>query len=452
MDNNMTIALYQKLDSDFQSLITGASLSLKLERITHLLDLLGNPQNSFPSIHIAGTSGKGSTAVMIASILSEGGYKTGLHLSPYLQIINESYQINNRLVATSRLVEIYENIKPSIEQVAKENPSGRPSIFEAQVALAFCLFQQENVDVAVIEVGLGGTVDATNVLNSQVAVLTNIGIDHIEYLGKEIELIVTHKAGIIKPDQIVISGLTQVSTQQIVAEKCTSQGATLWQSGLAFTYNIEDDNDSFKVVFPDKTYSSIRLGMQGEFQIMNAACAVAAAHAFTKGIPESVVCKGIKRAFIPGRFERVQENPTVILDGAHNPDKMHAATDSITKYYANKRKIVVLSLKSDKPYHDILPYVLENASILIITAFRGKGTLEPYNPDILAQAASDFFPNLDIRVKANPIDAIKLALAEAKSEDLVLVTGSLYLIGDVREYWHSSDELIIQAEQKKDIK
>lgn len=446
MDNNKTLALYHKLDSDFQSLITRGPLNLKLERITHLLDLLGNPQNSFPSIHIAGTSGKGSTAVMIASILREGGYKTGLHLSPYLQIINESYQINNRLVATSRLVEIYENIKPAIEQVAKENSSGRPSIFEAQVALAFCLFQQENVDVAVIEVGLGGTDDATNVLNSQVAVLTNIGLDHTEYLGKEIELIVSHKAGIIKPGQIVISGLTQASTQQFVAEKCTSQGATLWQLGQAFSYNIEENNDGFKVVCPDKTYKNIRVSMQGDFQIMNATCAIAAAHAFTKGIPESVVRDGLKRAFIPGRFERVQQNPTVILDGAHNPDKIHAASDAINKYYEKKRKVVVLSLKSDKNPHDILPYILESASVLIVTAF-SIGQWEPFKPESLAKLATKDFPNLDIRVEANPIDAIKLALSEAKAEDLVWVTGSLYLIGDVRKYWHSADELIIQAEQ-----
>jgi dihydrofolate synthase / folylpolyglutamate synthase len=206
VDSNMAIALYRKLESDLKSLDTRPQLSLKLERITHLLDLLGNPHNSFPSIHVAGTSGKGSTSIMLASILSEFGNKAGLFLSPYLQILNESYQINNRLVATSLLAEVFENIKPAIEQVAEENPFGRPSIFEAQVALAFCLFQQENVDVAVIEVGLGGTLDATNVIQAQVAVVTNIGLDHTEYLGKTIEEIAHHKAGIIKSNRTEFRG------------------------------------------------------------------------------------------------------------------------------------------------------------------------------------------------------------------------------------------------------
>lgn len=451
MDSNMTIALYRKLDSYLKSLITGAPLSLKLERITHLLDLLGNPHNSFPSIHVAGTSGKGSTSIMLASILSEFGYKSGLFLSPYLQILNESYQINNRLVATSRLAEVFENIKPAIEQVAEENPFGRPSIFEAQVALAFCLFQQENVDVAVIEVGLGGTLDATNVIQAQVAVLTSIGLDHTEYLGKTIEEITHAKAGIVKPNQIVISGLTQPSTQQIVADRCTSQGATLWQQGQAFTHNIEDNSDRFKVVCPDKTYSNIHLGMQGDFQIINAACAIAAAHAFTKGISESIVHDALKQLFIPGRFECIQKNPTVILDGAHNLDKIRAASGAINKYYATKRKIIVLALKSDKDPYDILPYVLESASVLIVTAFK-IGQWEPFKPESLAQLASEYFPHLDIRIEANPTDAIELALLEAKAEDLIWVTGSLYLVGDVREHWYPSEDLIIQLEQPTDIK
>jgi len=456
MDSNKTNALYQKLESDLKSLIPvvrfSKTLNMKLERITHLLDLLGNPHNSFPAIHVTGTSGKGSTATMIASILKESGYKTGLHLSPHLQVINECYQINNHYVATSRLAEAYETIKPAIERVAKENPFGQPSIFEAQVALAFYLFQQEKVDAAVVEVGVGGTLDATNVLPAQVAVITNIGLDHTEILGSTLELIAQDKAGIIKPDQIVISGLTQPSTRKIVAETCTSQGAVLWQLGEAFSYHLQEDDDIFKVVCPDKTYNNIQPGLQGDFQIMNAACAIAAAHAFTKGIPESAVRSGLREAFMPGRMERVQQKPAVILDGAHNPDKIRAASDVINKYYANRRKIVVLSLKSDKAYREVLPYVLENTSVLIVTAFSVKGLWEPYKPEILAQAASELFPQLDIRVESNPIDAIKQALGEAKTDDLVWVTGSLYLVGDIREYWYPSEDIISQTEQVKHTK
>jgi len=455
MDKESVLARYRKLERDFASLIPGMRFSkdinMKLERITHLLEILGNPHNTFLSIHIGGTSGKGSTSTMIASMLTTAGYKTGLHLSPHLQIMNERYQINNRMVATTDLAEIFETIKPAIEQVAKDNPFGRPSYFEAQTALAFCLFQQNNVDVAVVEVGLGGTLDATNVLRAQISVLTSIGLDHTEILGNTIELIAQDKAGIIKPDQIVISGLTQSSTQQIIAERCAIQGATLWQLGSTFTYQHKGNDGIFKAVFPDKIYDGIRLDMRGDFQIMNASCAIAAVHAFTHGLSESIVRDGLKQAVIPGRIECMQQNPTVILDGAHNPDKIRAAAEAINKYYANKRRVVVLSLKSDKAYHDILPYVLTNASVLIVTAFGVKGLWEPCKPEILAEVASEILPSLDIRIEPNPIQALKQALSEANPDDLVWVTGSLYLVGDIREYWYPSDELIIQAEQSRFI-
>lgn len=451
MDRHSIIGQYQKLVDDLESLIPttrfSKDINMKLERITHLLELLGNPHDTFPSIHITGTSGKGSTSTITAALLTAAGYRTGLHLSPHLQVMNERYQINNRMVATSRLAEIYEAIKPAIEKVASENPFGRPSYFEAQVALAFCLFHQEKVDVAVVEVGLGGTLDATNVLRSKVAVITNVGLDHTDILGNTIELIAEDKAGIIKTNQIVISGVTQPSVQRIVAERCNTHGSTLWQMGKTFNCEREDNTGTFKVAFPDKTYDGLRLNLYGDFQMMNASCAIAAVHALTPDISESIVRDGLRQTSIPGRMENVQQNPTVIIDGAHNPDKIKAAAETINKHYANRRRIVVLSLKADKNYHDILPYIVGNASILIVTAFRDKGLWVPLNPETLAQAGAELAPELDIRVELDPIRAIEQALTEAELNDLVWVTGSLYLAGDVREYWYPLEELIIQGDQ-----
>ncbi len=238
---------------------------MKLERIAHLLELLGNPQDAFRSIHVGGTSGKGSTSTMIAALLTCAGYRTGLYLSPHLQVLNECYQINNRMAATTDLADVFETLKPAIAQVARENPFGRPSYFEAQTALAFALFARKEVDVAVIEVGLGGALDATNVLRPQVSVLTNVGLDHTEILGNTIELIAQNKAGIIKPGQIVISGVTQPSTQAIVQERCAVEGATLWQLGSTFTLQTKSD-ETFAVTFPDKTYDELRVDLHGNLQ------------------------------------------------------------------------------------------------------------------------------------------------------------------------------------------
>ena len=452
MDKERILTLYAKLERDFSSLIPVVRFqqetNMKLERITHLLAILGNPHHAFASIHVGGTSGKGSSATMIASILTAAGYKTGLYLSPHLQIVNECYRINNRMVATTDLVEILETMKPAIGQVAKDNPFGRPSYFEVQTALAFCLFQQKNIDVAVVEVGLGGTLDATNVLPAQISVLTNVGLDHVDILGNTIELIAQNKAGIIKPGQVVISGLTQPSTQGIIAARCAAQGADLWQLGTTFTYQHKGNADDFRVVFPDKIYDDIRLDLRGDFQIVNASGAIAAVHAFTHGIAESVVRDGLKQVSIPGRMECVQQNPTVILDGAHNPDKISATAAAIDKYYAKKRTIVVLSLKSDKAYRDILPYAIKDASVLIVTAFGTHELWEPCKPEILAEAASEIAPDLDIRIEPNPMQALQKALAEANSDDLVWITGSLYLIGDIREHWYPSADLILQAEDQ----
>jgi dihydrofolate synthase/folylpolyglutamate synthase len=203
MNDARVLALYARLERDLAALIGPAHFSreigLKLERITHLLSLLGNPQDQFASIHVGGTSGKGSTAAMISAMLTSAGLHTGLHLSPHLQILNERFQIDDRMAPTTLLARIWDEMKPAIDRVAMESPWGAPSYFEAQAALAFMLFARQKVDVAVVEVGLGGSLDATNVLRSRVAVITSIGLDHTEVLGDTVELIARDKAGIIKP-------------------------------------------------------------------------------------------------------------------------------------------------------------------------------------------------------------------------------------------------------------
>lgn len=445
------VELYLGLEAEFAALIGpvrfSAAINLRLERIVHLMELLGNPQHTYPTIHVGGTSGKGSTATMAATILAQAGYKTGLHLSPHLQILNERHQINNQVASTTRLVQIFNDIKPAIEQVRAKNPFGAPSYFEAMVALAFCLFQQEAVDIAVIEVGLGGSIDATNVINSEVAVLTNVGFDHTAILGDTLEKIISDKAGIIKANRRVISGVRQPGPRQIVAERSQAKNAILWQHGQDFDYQIHGD-DCFTLSLPSRSYKKLKLGMKGGFQIANAACAVAAVEALPGfDVLETAVRQGLELARIPGRMEVMQQNPLVILDGAHNPEKMKAAQEIINTDYADKERIVVLSLKSDKVAEDVLPFALKGVKTLILTEFLVKGLWEPMSPQTLAGLSKDLHPNLEIQIVPDPLEAIQLALSLAAPDDLVWVTGSLYLVGDIREYWYPTPRLLKEAEK-----
>jgi dihydrofolate synthase / folylpolyglutamate synthase len=440
---------YRILENDFAELIPkfhfSKDINMKLERIVHLMSILGDPHNSFKSIHVGGTSGKGSTSTLIASILTAHGYKTGLHLSPHLQIINERYQINGKMVATTKLAKILERVKPAIEEVAKNSLFGHPSYFEVQVALAFCLFEEERVDVAVIEVGLGGRLDATNILSSQVSVLTSVGLDHMEILGNTVEEIAEEKAGIIKNNQKVVSGFSQRSTKKIVQNHCEANNSFLWQMGDDFTFTV---NDSLLTVnLPGKTYAELQLKVLGDFQLSNATCAVAAVHLFLDGgVFDAAVREGLTTASIPGRMEILQTKPFVVLDGAHNPDKMISATSAINSLFKDNKRVVVLALKKGKTAEEILPYLIVNTKLIVLTTFNTKGLWEPYLPEQLEKIIKTIDPNMVCFTIHDPIDAIKYALSKASDDDLVWITGSLYLAGDVREYWYPSEELLITAE------
>jgi dihydrofolate synthase / folylpolyglutamate synthase len=448
---NDIIQQYRQLEQALAQLQLSArfdpGVNLRLERITHLLQVLGNPHHHFPAIHIGGTSGKGTTAAMAAAMLTAAGYRTGLYLSPALQILNECYQLNGRIVATSRLSALFAMLKPALDEVAATNPAGSPTPFEAQVALAFLLFQQAGVAVAVIEVGLGGARDATNVLPAGVAVLTNVGLDHTAILGNTVAAIAQEKAGIIKPGRHVISGVAQPEARRIIAERCAMQGAQLWQVGPDITWQSEATG-TFTLHLPTRTLTGLAPGMLDNTYSANAACAVAAVEALPGFIlSEQALRHGLATARLPGRMEIVQEAPTVLLDGAHNPDKLRTALQVIDTTYADKRRILLPALKADKDAHALLPPLLERVDQVIVTAFRAKHRWEPLEPQALADLAAMHAPQLNIRIVPDPLEAISLALDIATPTDLVWVTGSLYLVGDVREHWYPAARMLAAAEE-----
>lgn len=448
---------YLWLEEELSSLIGpvkfSAQQNMRLERITHLMELINRPDNSYPTIHVGGTSGKGSTATMIATLLHTAGYNVGLHTSPHLQILNERHWLNGRLAPTSQLVKVWQQIKPAVEEVRRTSPFGAPSYFEAQFALAMTHFAQEKVDVAVVEVGLGGTLDATNVINSTVAVLTNVGLDHTEILGDTVEKIAADKAGIIKPGQIVVSGCTQPTVQAIVAERCHQEQATLWQLGREFT--TTEQNGTFNWSGPHHSYTGLALNLPGRFQTLNASVALAAVHALTHqhptfALPESAIRQALTQLNIPGRIETIQENPTVLLDGAHNPDKISASAQLIATLKNGRKIITVLGLKAGKAAADILPHILPLTDQLIVTQFSEKGLWSPIPAADLATLAHSQAPHLAVQIIPHPLEAITQALAQATPADVIWVTGSLYLVGDIRNFWHPVEKLVNDLEGSRE--
>ena len=439
---------YEKLQQHLNTLIPAfrfsADINLRLERIARLMELLGNPERNFAVIHVGGTSGKGSTATMIAAMLSAAGYKTGLHTSPNLQIFNERHQIDGVIAPTSQLLTIVEEMLPIITKIETEMPQfGKPSYFEVQFALSCLYFARNNVDVAVIEVGVGGTRDATNVVRSQVAVLTSVGLDHTGLLGETIEEIIVDKAGIIKPGQTVVTGVTQPSAHAIVAERAEQCGNPLWSLGEQFDFESIDDEE-FNLVINGRSFFGIELGLIGSFQRTNAAVALAAALAFAPDLPEKAIYGGLRKVRFPGRMEVMQAEPTVILDGAHNPDKMQSAAESLA--FTESRIILVLGMKLGKEVDDVLLHALPLAAQVITTEFTTKGMWLPVSAESLAQSVQTIAPNLSVEAEPNPITAIEKALAIANPADIIWVTGSLYLVGDVREFWYGWKELVVSAE------
>jgi dihydrofolate synthase/folylpolyglutamate synthase len=423
---------YKQLESGLSALIGpvkfSAGINLKLERIALLLELLGNPHTQFASIHVGGTSGKGSTATMTAAILQSTGLKTGLHTSPHLQILNERHQINGKIAPTSTLLALFAEMEPLFDEVDRRLPFGKPSYFEVQFALSCLWFARERVDVAVIEVGLGGRLDATNVVPAQVAVITSIGLDHTEILGDTIAAIAADKAGIIKSGQSVFTAATQDDARAVIDERCRTVGA------------------SFNLI--ETVYEgALPLHLDNDFQRINAACAVAAAQAFLPTIDNAQIANGLAQVRIPGRMEIVQDDPLVVLDGAHNPDKMRAAVAAIGRIKPARRRIVVLAMKRGKDVANVLSHLLPLADGVVCTEFLVKGLWHPLSADELTQAVVAHDLTLTVWTEPDPLRAIDLALSIAEPDDLIWITGSLYLIGDVRERWFPSDLMLESAEK-----
>lgn len=381
--------------------------NLGLLRIKKLLEYLGNPEKKLKYIHIGGTSGKGSAATFLSCIITEAKYKTGLFLSPHLEKINERIQINNKPIRDKDFIK---ELK-STEKIIKKHPEIKPTYFETVAALAISYFKKKKVDLAVMEVGMGGELDATNIIKPLICIITNVDLEHTDILGKTVEKIALTKSKIIKENCLVITGVKQKSVLEIIKKQCKKVRARF-------------------ITFRKQKFE---LGLPGQFQQENANLAVTAAKQLTKlgfKISQNSIKKGLKSAFIPGRIEIVRRSPLVILDGAHNPAKIKALVESL-KLFKYQNLILVIAIKKKKDIFKMLKQVVPLSKTIIFTKFKDDSS---FRPKKLLKVFVKLKFNKKNYIYNDSKQAIKKAFQLANKNDLILITGSLYLVGEVRRF------------------
>ena len=414
-----------------------------LERITKLLEKLGNPQDSLKFVHIGGTNGKGSTAAFVSNILRQAGYKTGLFISPYIEVFNERMQINNRNISDEELAQITTEIRPFADEM-----EDAPTEFELNTAIAMVYFRKNHCDIAVLEVGMGGEFDATNVIRSpEAAVITAIGLDHTEYLGDTVEKIAATKAGIIKPGCDVVLYRQDENVTQVIREKCRKMKASLYLSEPEQLTLLSADIDGQTFQSP---FGNLFISLAAAYQKNNLAVALKTTEVLiARGyhITQEDIRQGLAAAKWPGRFEVLHRDPVFIVDGAHNPHGMTAAVKSLKEILHGKRAILIFGVLADKDYEGMLRLLLPLAKKIFCVSPDSQRALKA---DALAETIRKLFRTMagreeacveddpgqipEVRPFAGVGDAIDAAFAAASEKDVICALGSLYMIGDIKSY------------------
>jgi dihydrofolate synthase/folylpolyglutamate synthase len=413
----------------------GRSLKWDLENVRRVLERLGHPEREYPSVHIAGTNGKGSVAAMLESILRAAGYRTGLYTSPHLERMNERIAVGGRAIADKDFAVTFNAVAGAIEALLAENAlPHHPSYFETLTAMGFRHFAQAGVEAAVVEVGLGGRLDATNVLTPEVTVITAVDFDHERYLGHSVEKIAAEKAGILKPGVPVVNAASHAVARQVIDARARAVGAPVVD---AAAYRAEDvknrDFGRYEFTLREPEGFTLRLApsLRGAFQIENALAAAAAAHELARcgwKIRAEAIADGIAAAHWPGRMELVRRKPLVFLDGAHNPAGARQVARFWAEHLAERRIHLVYGTVRDKAVEEVADLLFPPAATVVVTR---PGTPRAASPEILARLARA--ANSNVIVEPDPAQALARALDAAGPHDAVFVTGSLFLVGDCRQ-------------------
>lgn len=406
-----------------------------LDRFGEMCRQMGDPQHQFRSIHVGGTNGKGSTATFISSILSSAGYRVGTYLSPYVRDVRERIQIDGEMISKEDFASLMSEVAPVMEEIGQTD-LGEGTEFEAKTMMAFLYFAQQKVDFAVVEVGMGGTYDATNVIKPLVAVITNVSLDHTERLGNTVQQIAADKSGVAKPGAPLVTGASGDAWETIKCA-CREKGVEVWRvSGEERTPPNADVEVAWKRVGDElcvsgtnRTLPHLQLGLKGSFQYPNAAVAITAVLALEKQgiiVPEEAIRQGLAEARIPGRLEVIREKPTVVLDAAHNPDAAEKLAQAVQEDFQYRRLILVIGMLSTHSAEGVVSQLAPLADKVIATASHWDKASPAAT---IADAVRPYCA--DVTIVEPVARAVEEAISIANDDDLVLVTGSFYTIGEV---------------------
>ena len=400
-----------------------------------MMKILGEPQKSFRTIHIAGTNGKGSTATALSSILKESGFKVGLFTSPHLISFTERIRINNIQITEQNVIDLAAKIRGLIERT-----SLKPTFFEFVTAMAFYYFASEKVDFGIIETGMGGRFDSTNVIEPEISIITNIGLDHCEFLGDTISDITFEKAGIIKPHVPVITASTNPAVLKQLSDIAAERGSEIHIYDRDFKGSLLSMDD--KHLEFDYTghgiYNNLSLPLSGGYQLFNVCTAIRGSELLMEkgvSIPDRAISEGVSKVKLEGRFEYVSENPPIILDGAHNPEATRSLSSSLGDILPGKEIILIVGVMNDKDIGGIMGPLINSANSIILTkaAYERAASTQIMTETITSLYNSGINAATDISSTETVAEAIDLAKSRCNENAVILITGSFYTTGEAKE-------------------
>lgn len=402
--------------------LRGGIIDLRLDRMSQALALFNHPENQFPSLHIAGTNGKGSTAALLHNILQQAGYRTALYTSPHLESFTERIRVGQQEIAQAEVVSLADEVW---QRTAEANVP--LTFFEFITVMAFIYFARNRVDVAVIEVGLGGRLDATNVVTPLVSVITTISKDHEAYLGPDELSIAREKGGIIKPRIPVVCGKMSKPVVKLLREIAQAVESPAYFLETAFSFLLKNER-LFDYIGIKQNLSHLAVALRGRHQLANASLALAALELASEHfpVPEDTLRRGLETVRWPGRLEVMSERPLVILDGAHNPEGVCALADELLELRQGRKIRLLFATMADKEWQLMLGILAKLADEMIFTRVAMERSADP---ELLAKNIPIPVPN---RVIPDSQTALAALLDSAQPDDIIVVAGSLYLLGEVR--------------------